>query len=231
MIEPPSITREYVTADVAGTNLIAEGSWAPPAPDSPSNANIWVVALPGRGVGYSWDNTDRLPMAIGWPTTRTPTTGDVISSGQQGGVSWSEVWSDQGCPKLNVVAAVSEGDLGSSPCPIPWNPQEYANRTSYVGGVYGRNHATVWILGPNGMLASVASKDDPKASLNCGGSVANVGGWAQTGQCVLVIPVGQTYVFQPTLQDGTPLEQTITITAQPGRIKVSEAGGSPSPTP
>src|SRR3954467_10843307 len=75
----------------------------------------------------------------------------------------------------------------------------------YIGGVYGQAHATVWMLGPDGMLSDVTSDDDPKVGGDCGGSIANEGTRAQTGECIFVIPVGQTYVIHPTLQDATPL--------------------------
>jgi hypothetical protein len=82
------------------------------------------------------------------------------------------------------------------------------------------------MLGPDGMLSDVTSDDDPKVGGDCGGSIANEGTRAQTGECIFVIPVGQTYVIHPTLQDATPLGKTMTITAQPGRIQTSETGGS-----
>jgi hypothetical protein len=84
----------------------------------------------------------------------------------------------------------------------------------------------------DGMMADATSPDDPNVGGFCGGSIANVGPWARTGECVFVIPVGQTYVIQPTLQDGTPLADKITITASPGRIKLGQSGSAtaaPSP--
>jgi hypothetical protein len=42
-------------------------------------------------------------------------------------------------------------------------------------------------------------------------------------------------VIHPTLEDGTPLRETVTITAHPGRIDLSQTGSAPqgggSPTP
>jgi len=228
--EPPRVKQLYVTSDAEGTHVVANGAWARSADYADAQGHIWVVPMEGSGRGYEWTG-DRLPIAIGWPTTSPPAAGDLIAAGSTPSVSWAETWSDLGCPTFQVVASMGDGDLGSSPCPVPWDPQEYANRPSYIGGVYGRSHATVWMLGPSGMLADVNSPDDPTVGGNCGGSIANEGQWAQTGECIFVIPVGQTYVIHPTLQDGTPLDQTITITAQPGRIKTSQTGGSPSPTP
>jgi hypothetical protein len=235
-LEQPSVSQLYVTSDVEGKDVVANGAWAPSSLAGETNDRVWVEALPGSGAGYEWAGST-LPLAIDWPTNSTITPGDQIAAGSTPAVSWVEVWSDHGCPTFQVVAAVNEGDLGSSPCPVPWNPQQYANRTSYIGGVYGQSHATVWMLGPSGLQADATSSQDPSIGGSCGGSIADVGRWAQTGGCVFVIPVGQTYVIHPTLEDGTPLRETVTITAHPGRIDFSQTGsapqggGSPTPTP
>jgi hypothetical protein len=230
-VEPPTVKHLYVTSDAAGTDVVVSGAWVRSANDPELAAHIWVVALPGSGTGYEWQDGP-LPIAIAWPTDPTQSPGDLISAGATPAVSWKEVWSDRGCPTLEVVASVSgDGDLGTADCPVPWDPQGYPNRISYIGGVYGQVHATVWMLGPAGMAADATSKDDPTVGGFCGGSISNEGAWAQTSECIFVIPVGQTYVIHPTLQDGTPLEKTITITARPGGVDTSEAGAADSPAP
>jgi hypothetical protein len=51
------------------------------------------------------------------------------------------------------------------------------------------------------------------------------GAWANTGMCVFVIPVGETWVVQPTNGQEHAFGGTITITARPGKIDVSGPAG------
>jgi hypothetical protein len=222
-VQPPSLKRIHVTSDAAGMDTIAEGRWAPQADYAPGNANIWVTPVPGAGIGYAWVSDRPLPSVEEWPVASGPSPGGWIGSGDGPDVSWAMFWSEQGCPQLQVIAAVADGDTGSSAaCPVSWDPQTSPHAVSYVGGVYGQHHAVVLMTGPDGMLADVQS--DPHAGGTCGGSIARFGVWAQTGGCIFVIPVGENYVIQPTNMHGNPFGGTITITARPGRIDVGGAG-------
>ena len=224
-IRPPSIKRIHVTSDVSGTNTIAEGRWAPPADYAPSHANIWVTPLPGAGVGYVWEGDDTLPIAEQWPTVADPMPGDLVAIGRiDDAVSWDLFWSYD-CPQLQVIAATQEGDTGSAACPVVWDSTTYPHAVSSVGGVAGQHHAVVMMTGPDPMYADVQADGDPNAGGTCGGSVANVGAWASTGMCVFVIPVGETWVVQPTNGQDHAFGGTITITARPGKIDVSGPAG------
>lgn len=220
-VEPTSLRHLYVTSDVEGTDVIAEGRWAPSAPYAKMQATIWVVALPGAGSGFHWEDDRTLPTVIDWPTSSTPVPGDYISAGSTDEVSWAMYWSEQGfCPMLQVVASVDNGDTGFTRCPVPWNAQDYPHEVSYVGGVYGQHHAVVLITGPDNMFADVTAASDPQAGGTCGGSIANVGDLAHTGGCVFVIPVGDAWTIQPTRLDGSAFGKPITISASPGSIDI-----------
>jgi hypothetical protein len=53
-LEPASVTRLFVTSDVAGNDVVANGAWAPSSLGSEPNARVWIEALPGSGSGYQW---------------------------------------------------------------------------------------------------------------------------------------------------------------------------------
>lgn len=216
--EPPTVDKIWVTSNVEGSNVVATGRMAPAADYAASRANIWVVAMPGAGSGFAWSTDRVLPLAVTWPTQPTTTPGYVFGAGITDGVSWTQTWSENGCPTLQVVASTSTGDTGSVGCPVAWNDRAYPHSVSYVGGVYGQHHAVVLITGPENMCADVHADGDPQAGAFCSSSVAGVAPWSSTGACIVVIPVGETWRIQPTLKDGSAFGRTITITAKPGSI-------------
>jgi hypothetical protein len=225
-VQPPSVKRIYVTSDVSGTDTIAEGRWAPPADYAPSDANIWVTPLPGAGVGYEWKSDRPLPTATQWPTVTDPSPGDWVGSGSTPDVSWVHFWSGQDCPQLQVIAAIEDGDTGSAGCPVAWDSATYPHAVSSVGGFAGQHHAVVVMTGPDPLFADVQADGNPLAGGNCGSAVANVGAWANTGECIFVIPVGETWVVQPTNMQDNAFGGPITITARPGKIDVSGPAGT-----
>ncbi len=82
------------------------------------------------------------------------------------------------------------------------------------------------MTGPDPLYADVQADGNPNAGGSCGSSVANVGAWANTGECVFVIPVGETWVVQPMNKQDNAFGGTITITARPGKIDVSGPAGT-----
>ena len=227
-LEPASVENVWVTSDVDGKNILAEGRVAPPAGYAPSRANIWIVALPGSGAGYSWSTDRELPLATSWPTAPETTPGKVFTAGISDGISFTQTWSEAGCPTLEIVASTATGDTGSAGCPVAWNAREYPHSVSYVGGVYGQHHAVVLMTGPENMCADVHAPGDPQAGPFCSSSVAGAAPWSSTGESIFVIPVGETWTIQPTQKDGSPFGSPITITARPGSIVT---GDTPSPAP
>ncbi len=224
-VRPPGVKRIYVTSDVSGTDTIAEGRWAPPADYAPEHWNIWVTPLPGAGVGYVWEGDDALPIAEQWPAVTDPLPGDLLAAGRTDDVlSWDLFWAYD-CPQLQVVAAIQDGDTGSAACPVAWDSATDQHEVSSVGGVAGQHHAVVMMTGPDPIYADVQADGNPNAGGSCGGSVANVGPWADTGVCVFVIPVGETWIVQPTNRQEHAFGGAIRITARPGKIDVSGPAG------
>jgi hypothetical protein len=68
-LEPTPLRHLYVTSDVDGADVVANGRWAPVAPYAKQHANIWVVALPGAGTGFRWEAGRPVPSVIDWPTS------------------------------------------------------------------------------------------------------------------------------------------------------------------
>jgi hypothetical protein len=216
-VEQPSIRSLVVTSDVAGDDLIASGRWMPAGPD-PSDleraGRVWIAALPGSGTGYA-QAAGSFPMAVSWPTSVPPRPDQVISAGGDDSISWAVRWTDQGCPVMDVVYAVHEGDSGVGECAIPYDGSD-----PFVGGFYGTTRAAIIITGPANMLCSV---DDPTGQVPgglSGATVAPVGRWAHTGSCILTIPVGDRITVHLTDQDSNP------ILGQLGMIPITAKRGS-----
>ena len=205
--EPLSVHRVDVSTDVAGTDVLAVGKWMPSDERAMGNDRVWVVALPGSGQGYS-QVTGELAQAWTWPTTSPPGAGDVIASSGDAQISYAMRWTDQQCPTIEITESLN-GDVGTSDCLLPWD-----GSTPVVGGLYAEHEAIVAITGPADMLCDVG---------NSGGTIAQVGPWAQTGLCMLTVPVGTTVTVQLTDVTGKPILGTlghIGISAKPGRLSI-----------
>ena len=205
--EPLSVHRMDVSTDVAGKDILAVGKWMPSDERAMGNDRVWVIALPGSGQGYS-RVTGELAHAWTWPTTSPPNAGDVIASGGDAQISYAMRWTDQQCPTIEITESLN-GDAGTSDCLLPWD-----GSTPVVGGLYAEHEAIVAITGPADMLCDVGSS---------GGTVAQVGPWADTGLCLLTVPVGTSVTVQLTDVTGRPILGAlgqIGVSAKPGRLNI-----------
>ena len=100
----------------------------------------------------------------------------MIAAGGDTQISYAMRWTDQQCPTIEITEALN-GDTGTSDCLLPWD-----GSTPVVGGLYAEHEAIVAITGPADMLCDLG---------NSGGTIAQVGQWAQTGLCMLTVPVEQ----------------------------------------
>ncbi|HEY6678771.1 MAG TPA: hypothetical protein VI411_07695, partial [Actinomycetota bacterium] len=215
-IEPRDVGGLRVSSDVSGSVTIASGRWMPAGSDLGRDGRVWVVALPGASTGFV-QVEGRSPMAFSWPTSGVPAAGQVLRSGSDDIVSWAMRWSGRGCPSFEVYSDV-RGNTGGSDCFIPWDGTD-----PFVGGFYGRTDAVVVVIGPKDMLCTV---DDPTGRVSgglSGGTIAQVARWAQTGSCILTIPVGDTVTVHLTDVHGGPIigqRGVIRITAKPRSLTV-----------
>ena len=203
-----------VSTDTSGEQPVADGRWMPVG--DPSDGRAWIVALPGEGAGSQIAPGD-YPLAISWPSRKTPQPGDVTSAGTSDPISWAIRWTDHACPVMEVVFS-AEGDTGTSTCLIPWDGSDPA-----IGGVYGPHEASIIVTGPGNMFCDV---DDPSGLVSgavSGGKVAPLGGWADTRFCVLTIPVGDRVTVRLVDTNGHRIlgsHGALAIEAVPGSINI-----------
>ena len=76
--ETADVSFVRVTADVSGTQPVADGRWMPEG--VPSDGRAWIVALPGEGTGYQ-TASGGFVLAISWPSRAVPQPGAVTSAG------------------------------------------------------------------------------------------------------------------------------------------------------
>jgi hypothetical protein len=191
--ETADVSYVRVTADVSGEQPVADGRWMPAG--DPPDGRAWIVALPGEGTGYQTASGGH-PLAISWPSRAVPQPGDVTSAGMSDAISWAIRWTDQACPVIEVVYS-RVGDTGTSSCLTPWDGIDPA-----VGGVYGQHEAAIILTGPETLSCDVHDPSGTVSGALSGGTIAPVGRWARTGQCVFMIPVGHTVTCgSPTLTE------------------------------
>jgi hypothetical protein len=219
--ETGDVSYVRVTADVSGEQPVADGRWMP-AGDS-SDGRAWIVPLPGEGTGYQTTSGGH-PLALSWPSHAVPQPGDVSSAGMSDAISWAIRWTDQACPVMEVVYS-RDGDTGTSSCLTPWDGSDPA-----VGGVYGQHEAAIILTGPERMTCDVHDPSGSVSDVFSGGTIAPVGRWSRTGQCLFTIPVGHTVTVRLRDPQGNPIlgqRDHMTIRADPGSLTV----GSPATAP
>jgi hypothetical protein len=208
-VESAGVTGLQVSSDVPGKEVVGIGRWMPAGPHVQENGRVWIVSLPGTGVGFE-QVTGRLPRALSWPSTGTPTTGSVLSAGSDDSVSWALQWTAAGCPVLGVIASADGKISGPTDCLTPWTGGDRS-----VDGVAGAEAVAV-ITGPGRMLCTADDRAHEVGSLS-GGTVAQIDDWANTGSCIVTVPVGHTVTVHLTDENGRPILGThgiVRITAQ-----------------
>ena len=221
--ETADVSFVRVAADVSGEQPVADGRWMPEGVSSDGRA--WIVALPGEGTGFQTASGGYV-LAISWPSRAVPQPGDVTSAGMTDAISWAIRWTEQACPVMQVVFS-RVGDTGTSSCLTPWDGSDPA-----VGGVYGQHEAAVILTGPETMTCDVHDPSGSPSGALSGGTIAPVGRWSHTGQCVFTIPVGHTVTVRLTDPHGNPILGQLgvaTITANRGSLTIGSGGSGPRP--
>jgi hypothetical protein len=222
----PGTQRVWITlAD--GTHL--EGRWLPVGTAADSD-RFWVIPVPQEGSGilrFRGTENEGGPTTIMWPVQMIAPTGVIARSDSREPAKWLLTWSSPKCPTLTVEAPGS--DRGTSRCVRPWDGDNLL-----VTGVYGRDIATVAIVGPSGMQASLKGDGMPRRPSwqRCVIPTAN---WDSTNFrlstnpsyygtsiCIFEMTVGRTWTVV-TRAPGFPLpraDRRTTIMPEPGRLRL-----------
>jgi hypothetical protein len=204
-----------VRVDVDG-GADVEGAWMAVVDSMGRPIRLWVVPLAGSGSGLLSSDPTSLPHVVSWPDHETPQEGDVISSGTDGLSSWAIRWTG-GCPVLEVVATSTDTDEGTSACITLWGGEAGSNA---VGGIFGRDIATVSITGPAGMQLETLGEDPDPVYPQCG-TTLDAEGWEGTGVCVVAFEAGRTVRFQPVTLEGNSLGRPIGLTVRNGALEMT----------
>ncbi len=206
---------EVVTADGATTATrlawptglfgITEGS--------PLDGFIWLAntTTPGevRAIVSGGEPTS--------PADDTPMPGDVVTSGADGLSSWAFLWTEAGCPVLEVVTTRDDATGRTESCVPAWDGDLVP---SYIGGVYGAEVATIVLVGPEGMYVDT-TRDHPGLVASQCGVTLNAPGWQGSGICVVSLEVGQSVRLVPRDIDGAALGDAFELRAADGSLFVS----------
>ena len=138
---------------------------------------------PDSGTGVS-RGPSSLPTFVSWPTPLYPD--GLFGAGSDGVVSWGIAHHTDQCALVKVIGA-DPTDSGTSDCLPSWYELDRnGDATPLIGGVYGRQNATVAIVLP-GETPMTASRRTPRCV-----TVRVESNFANTEFCVFSLPVGET---------------------------------------
>ena len=217
-IYPRSVTTWTVTVDGSDPRRLIAGRSTPAQANDGQPANLWLVALPGSGTGLS-RGLASLPTFDSWPTPLYPD--GLFGAGSDAVVSWGITHHTDQCALVKVIGA-DPSDSGTSVCLPSWYELDRNGGTPLIGGVYGRENATVTIVVP-GETPVTASGRTPDCF-----TVRVESNFANTEFCVFSLPVGETTTVAFG-DSGTAFDGPIDITALPGRLNLGSASATPSP--
>jgi hypothetical protein len=211
-LRDPTVTSFGVTTDATPQqpSTTIPGRWVRIQDVNGDDGRLWVVPLPGSGTGTVQANSD-LPNFVSWPSNPLH-DGTVLSGGSDGVVSWALSYRDDHCVVLNTLG-VDPGNSGTSDCLPPWKD---LSNDPLVGGVYGSTRATAAVVLTHRPPTKVTSPDLNEGELQCD-DYDFESNFAGTTICVFPVEVGKTVTIDLSQSDG-PLNQSITVQAEPGRL-------------
>ena len=139
-------------------------------------------------------------------------------------VSWGIAHHTDQCALVKVIGA-DPSDSGTSVCLPSWYELDRNGGTPLIGGVYGRQNATVTIVVPAETPVTASGRTP-----NCIPPVRVDSNFATTEFCVFSLPVGETTTVAFG-DSGTAFDGPIDITALPGRLNLAQGSASATPSP
>jgi hypothetical protein len=176
------------------------------------------LALPGSGTGFQ-NGTGTLPGFVSWPQTLYPD--GLFGAGSDGVVSWGIAHHTDQCALLKVIGA-DPSDSGTSECLPSWYRLSTNGGLPAIGGVYGQQNATVFVVLPEGTNVEAAP-----SSADCF-TWSIESNFASTKFCEVRVTAGDSerLTFD---NNGDALGGPYRIDAVPGRISVYAPTPTPSP--
>lgn len=210
-----------VSVQVDGGPTIA-GRWMPSDDAADHQGRLWVIPLPGEGIGLSW--TDEQAIAVSWPTTAEPRVGAILWAGSDGSLSWKLAYGPDPASCIVLMAVAGDTTQGPDDCltwPIP-SPVTFEARSGQASTLIVFSDPVV-SGEPLGMEVEGRAADGETLGSSCSDfDETEQVPWAGRTLCIAVLPVDAGDVtFRATDPNGRTIPDfSPTLRARPGSLEV-----------